>query len=586
MTYAASLPQKNYIPNVVILLRGEYFSIRQPDSGLTVDADKVGIVSSLAINPTSIDPFRATTAINSNSFKLLDRGGVITALFGSNPEIFQGNLCQIWVGRTYDNMPFSEYLQIPDTYISKAQRADGAYTFSTKESKDRINKDIYSEQNKLAVDILAATTTITLQSPPENTSGLIKIGDEFISYSGVSGNDLTGCIRGEENTIPADHELGDDVYFGEVVTGNPITILLKLLVSVGGGGTYDTLFDGAGIDENLIDVTQFEDIRDEYYASDSYSFVLFQITDLKKFIEDEILFPTGTRLRGNNNSKIGLAVLNHPTLNIDAPDLDDNQVTKRPSYAVDDTKITNKIKIEWNYDFGTGKFLSISSYEDAASLAEFGERKVLALKFKGVTTQLQVDEIAANFFLRFAFPRPVIDLNTHMSASAWLLGDKPYLTSEFIPTSYGNLYFGDNLEIINRAINHQTGDVKFQLMFTQFTGVRVCFLAPSDSISSVVSQSIVTVSAGRGDQYRVGWKMRLYDNTARDYLADAVNEITAISGDQITFLNAWSTTLVATQHRLSFADYNSVSEQQKKYCFISDDSNNFSDGKPPYQITY
>ena len=37
----------------------------------------------------------------------------------------------------------------------------------------------------------------------------------------------------------------------------------------------------------------------------------------------------------------------------------------------------------------------------------------------------------------------------------------------------------------------------------------------------------------------------------------------SIVGDKITFVDPWSTTLVATQHRIMFADYDSVTDQQK-----------------------
>jgi len=125
-SYASELQNKNYVPNVIIKIMGEYFSIRQPDSGLVIDADKNGTVSSLNLTPTTIDPFRATTAINSNSFKLLDVNEIVTSLFGSNPQIFQGELCEIWLGRVNVGMDFSEYFKVVDTYISKVSKQDAS----------------------------------------------------------------------------------------------------------------------------------------------------------------------------------------------------------------------------------------------------------------------------------------------------------------------------------------------------------------------------------------------------------------------------------------------------------------------------
>lgn len=589
-SYSSELPSKAYVPNVVIRFMGDYYSIRQPDSGLTVDADKNGTVTSLNLNPTQIDPFKATTAINTNSFKILDKAGVLSSKFASNPQIFQGELCEIWIGRVNVSMAFSEYYKCTDTYISKVSKQDAAYTFQSKEAKDKLSSGAFSLSQKLAVDILAATTVITLQDASLlPSSGLFKLNDEYISYTSIIGNNLQGCIRGEHGSTPTDHELGDSIYIAEVIQDNPITLLLQLLISSGGTGTYDVLSDGAGLDESLIDVTEFEDIRDNYYSTITYKFILNNIESLKKFIEDEILFPNGLRLRSNNNSKIGLAVLNKPILNIDAPTIDHDEMTKSPQYSVDDTKITNRISIEWNYDDKTNKYLNISLYTDTDSITQFGETKILALKFKGIKESLSgqaiVDEIAASFFRRFSFPKPMISTSTHMSSSEWLLGEKPELQSVHIPNSDGELNFADSVEVVQRAINQDTGDVKFQLSFTEFTGIRLCFLAPSDTVTVVNSQSSIDVGAGRGDNYRTGWVMRLYNNTTRDYEDVQENIINTISGDTITFTNNWTTTLT-TSHRIMFADYNSVTVQQKKFCFMSNLSNNFSDGKPPYQIVF
>lgn len=586
MEYADALPEKKYIPNVIIRILGNYFSIRQPDSGLTVPSANNGLVTSLSLNPSTVDPFRPSVAINSNSFRLIDRGGVVTSLFNGNIELFQGELCEIWLGRVGVGMDFSEYLKVTDTYVTKVSRADGSYSFSTQEAKDRLNKDVYSEQNKLGASIIPATTTITLQSPPANTSGLIKINNEFISYSGVSGNQITGCIRGEEGSTPSNHDLGDDVFFAEVVSGNPIDLLLKLLISPAGGGPYSVLQDGANLDQTLVDVAEFEALRNEYFLGQTYDFVLYQISNLKTFIEQEILSPAGIRLRANLNSKIGLGILNKPVINLDAPDLDDDQLTRRPVYSVDETKIVNHLNIQWGYDWPSEKFTKITTYNDAASVASFGDRKAINLNFKGVTTQADVDEIAKNYFLRFAYPKPIIDTSAHMSASAWGLLEKPTLISDQIPTSAGDLNFIDSVEVLQKAINYQTGDVRFQLSCTQFTGLRVCFIAPSDTILTFSNQKTVTVGAGRGAQYRVGWKMRLYDNATRDWLADPINTIVGIAGDVITFENDWTTTLVNNAQKITFADYNSVTDQQKRFCFISDDGNNFTDGLPSYLISY
>tara|TARA_S200002703_G_scaffold32531_1_gene28348 strand:+ start:242 stop:2374 length:2133 start_codon:yes stop_codon:yes gene_type:complete len=54
-----------------------------------------------------------------------------------------------------------------------------------------------------------SVTTITLTSTTGfPTSGSVQIDSEIIAYTGISGNDLTGCTRGSQSTTPASHSNG------------------------------------------------------------------------------------------------------------------------------------------------------------------------------------------------------------------------------------------------------------------------------------------------------------------------------------------------------------------------------------------
>ena len=63
--------------------------------------------------------------------------------------------------------------------------------------------------------------TITLTSTVGLAQfGFIKIGTETIQYGGVSGNDITGCIRAVNNTTLATHAISDRVYVQNLPTVN------------------------------------------------------------------------------------------------------------------------------------------------------------------------------------------------------------------------------------------------------------------------------------------------------------------------------------------------------------------------------
>ena len=67
----------------------------------------------------------------------------------------------------------------------------------------------------------ASPETITLSSTVGLAQfGFIKIDNETIQYGGISGNDLTGCIRAVNNTTLAGHSIGAKIYVQNLPTIN------------------------------------------------------------------------------------------------------------------------------------------------------------------------------------------------------------------------------------------------------------------------------------------------------------------------------------------------------------------------------
>ena len=64
----------------------------------------------------------------------------------------------------------------------------------------------------------AAQTTIELSGTPTTLPqvGFINLDSETIQYSGISGNTLTGCIRGQNNTTAASHVATTKVYLNNL----------------------------------------------------------------------------------------------------------------------------------------------------------------------------------------------------------------------------------------------------------------------------------------------------------------------------------------------------------------------------------
>lgn len=585
------------MPNVIVRFLGEYFSIREPDSGLTLKSSYQALVGSLVLNPTTIDPKKVSTTIASYSVKLTDVGGVISALVKLAGEDLVGQQVDIWLGRCKagpadTDLDFADYFQLPTTRIKEISRQDNAYTFKTTEETDRMNRPIYALKTRLDGTVLAATTTFSVKDAIDEfpTSGFLKIGKEFVGYTSKDdgAKSFSGLTRGEFNTTPEDYEDGDDVYIAEQLAGNPLTAILKILISGGGGGTYDTLTDGLGIDESLIDVATIESIRDELFPNLSFTMHLYNIENALQEIEKELLAPLNLRFTYSRGAKLSLAVLDKARFVESVDILNHESIVSFPQWSVTDNKIVNQIEIDWDYNEDTGKYAQRTVFTDQDSIDTYGKKSPLKFQFKSVreTSDGQdfIDEFGNAMLGRLANPLPEIEVSTQIDKSLLNIGDKTRLETDTLPNSSGQLNFGEELEVVSRTINYQTGDVKLKLAFTSFTGVRSCYICPSDTITVVTSQSVVEVGAGKGDLWAAGWKARLWDIVAKAYTADPVNEIASIDGDEITFVDPWATTLIASQHRIKFPDYDDATEEQKRYCFISPTGLDFSNSEKSYKI--
>ena len=587
--YVEGLSKSDFVVNVVILFAGEYFAIRQPDSGLVVKAEYEGLVKRVQISPTKIDPLRPSSTISSSSFSLLDKHQEVSKLFLDQNGFRVGQPVKIFIGRSFEGLDFSDYLELPEYDLKGFNKIDGGYSFKASERKDRLNNGSFSTQSKLAVDILEGTTTITMQDVSNlPLSGFGKLGDEFISWNNIDEGNLVGVIRGEFGSQVSEHDAGENFFLVEdIESRNIIDFLLQFLISSGGGGVYDVLPEGAGIDESLIDIEQFLEIKEAFFSSSDFAIRLYNLNSLQRFLDNEVFLPYGLRLRSNRNGKIGLAVLNRNIFEIDAPIINQTNSLEVPNFTIDENRISNRVRISWNYSDGRDEFLNINEFTNQESIDEFGPTRWQEYEFKGIKDLSTVQLIAALYLERFAFPRPTIDVETNNKTSFLNIGDKTEFFSSRLPTERGNLEFASTLEVLNQAYNVANATVRYTLAFTSFSGLRQCFIAPSSTITSHSNQRTVTLAAGEGDHYRVGWILALYDNNLRNYATEFRNEIVSINEDTITFSHDWPVTLVDNVSRLMFANYDEVVEQQKKFCFVSNDDNeNFeTDETRGYQIT-
>lgn len=593
MSYVSELVNKQYTGNVIIRFLSTYFSIRQPDSGLTVDTQYNGLVSGLQLSSIKIDPKIVQTPIANYTFKLLDKDNVITALVKDLGQDIFGENVEIWVGRTGVSMAFADYFKLPITKIKKIEHSENAYSFSSAEETDRIAKPIYDAKTRLSINILSGTTIITGLDDTTDfpSAGRIKIEDEFFDYTSKNDGTKTfsGITRAVNGSTAVAHDANVDMILAETITDNPLNIILKLLISGGGGGAYDVLDDGLGISNTLIDVSAIEDLRDDKFPDIEFELTFYDIEDALKYIEQQLLAPCGLRFSYGSGSTLSLVQIDQPIFVDPVDRIDEDTITSYPKWMVDDNKIVNEIIINWDFNEGTQEFNQRDVYTDATSQSDYGRRTPLTFNFKGVQEDLEgqdfLDTFAQDLLYRLANPKVEIDFSGQIDKHLINPGEITILESSQVPRYDGTLGFDTEVEVLSRGIDHIKGQVNWKLGFTAFSTIRSGYIGPSDLVAVVNSQSSINMASGRTSRWDVGYKVRLWDDSTDSYEADAVNTVATISGDTMTFQNAWSTTLT-TDHRIKFADYDQgVTDEQFRYCFISDDGNDFGDGERTYSIT-
>lgn len=94
---------------------------------------------------------------------------------------------------------------------ASAQNPGSVYPGSL-DTPARLGETANNAFSTLAVPLTANATTLTLVNASSfPNSGFVSVGQEIISYSGKSGNTLTGLIRGEDGTTASSHVAGNAV---------------------------------------------------------------------------------------------------------------------------------------------------------------------------------------------------------------------------------------------------------------------------------------------------------------------------------------------------------------------------------------
>lgn len=580
--------------NIVLLIDGEYFAKKQPDSGLVIPEENL-IINNFKVNGVSVDIRRANTPIGSINFQFVDENEYITKKIMLDPNNFLEKVVQAFIGHVNveGGFDFSEYVEISNVNIKNVTKIPNGYSIKANEATSLLAKEALNITGNLAINISDVSLSLDLEDITGfKNSGMIYTEGEYITYNGILDNTLQNLVRGELGSNAIDHAIGATIYqVTEVLGVNPIDIMLQIILSKEGDlvnhGTYDVLKNGLGIDPSKVDIARFESIRDSYFTGEAFDLYIYDMSNALKFLETELLQATNTRIY-TNSGKISLAILDQVDIKTSAIELGEDLILRTPTWTLGSNKIVNKIIIKWDYNEGTNKYQQSSEFKDEDSITFFGEKPAITYSFKGVKQSLGGSAIVQNrgqrYLNRLSSPRGEISLEATLGSFVLNVGDSVLLTHRYLPKQGAGLGISDQLEVMSRSIDQDKGTLNFKLEYTSFTGLRVPFIAPSPKIISVTDQK--TFEVPDGSCYGIGFALRLWNDTSLTYYPDPLNFIEEINGNIITMVNNF-TTILTTDIRLKMSSYlDTVTEQQNRNAFIGNNGDNFEDNTKPYSILF
>jgi len=597
--YTDELENLDFELNIVLKIGVLYYAIKQPDSGLVIDSEKL-VVDRPKISGVKLDIRKTSTPIGSLSFILKDEESTDYAttveIMKTEGMFLEQNVTAYagFIRGPADPFDFLDYKEISKTKITGIVKVSNGYSVTSKEITHEINKPALNAESGLTTALIPASLSLDIEdgSVAPFTSGIIYVNGEFMNFTGIVGDTITNLVRGIVGSTASDHEVGETVQFvTEFVAQNPIDIMLQIMLSNTGDGsnhaTYDVLNGGLNIPTTDIDIVAFENIRDNFFLNEQFELITFGQANILKFIEKELLNATGTRIVPKNG-QISLSVLDQVNFADVVPEINEDTIKGNPTWKLSSDKVVNEVQIFYDYNEGTRQYETTKIFKDGDSITTFGLKKPLKLKFKGIKTALDGNAIAtergARLLSRLSTARGEVSFRANFDVSDIKIGDDVFLAHRYIPQEGSTLGIAQQLEVMTRSVDLGKAEVKMNLEFTSYTGIRIPFIGPSPLIVSVTDQK--TFEVPDGTCYKIGDCLRLWDDTAVDYLPDANNLVQSISGNIITMLNDFVTPLTVLI-RVKLCDYDEASDLQKtRYAYIGENTGFFNDGSKSYQIIF
>lgn len=191
------------------------------------------------------------SSVQSMAIELVDIGGAATELItpGVLVDDVLGRKAKVYLALSRTASFPEDYVLLFRGIIDDITAGPASITINISHPDNLKKQLIYQKvEHKLSGAITDSQTTITLDSvsnlllPVTGPSGAvdttfsahIRIDNEIIKYTGISGLDLTGCVRGAFATIPVAHADEADIVSFYRLEGTAMEVAQKMMISTSG----------------------------------------------------------------------------------------------------------------------------------------------------------------------------------------------------------------------------------------------------------------------------------------------------------------------------------------------------------------
>jgi len=647
----------------------------------------------------------AVSSVSAVTVSLVDKNSEVTRLISPGLEVVEilGRKCNLYVGFASGNYP-EDYSLLFSGFISDIESNPGMINLTINHPDEKKRQDIFPRiETTLAEPLDASETAVDVAStagmllPMANVRTFLKVDNEYIEYTGIAGNTLTGCTRGaitgEGGGVAAAHNNGAKSQTFYILEDLAIDMALKIMLSGSGefatdveitnfnqvetindipnsiffvgidvadkygivpgdfittSGTalgandavdkpiltitkvtdgsyltvgdvtfvaepstagviafrsqYDVYPSGLGMTPQDVDVPRHEYLKNTFLGSINMRFYLKDTEEGKEFIEKQIYLPMACySLPRKTRSSVGIHVAPIPT---DTPLILDKNNIKKPSKIKLRRSLGknfyNVIVYKYDEKLVDDKFEAGLIYTDAQSIDEIGKRQVFAIEARGLRTDLQaatISNTAANRRLdRYRRGAEYVENLEVLFRDGMVI--EPGDIVVFDPTDLfvSNTADGTRqkpqkfFEVINKSMNLRDGSVTLSITDTSFDATRrYGLISPSSKVANGLSATQFVIKPSYSQKYGPD-EFRKWDKYigayvkvhSEDHSVIGYSYISAVNGNTITVDPGLGFTPPA-DYIMEFGDYDMQPDLVKLiYTFMSDGTNNFADGRPPY----